>query len=131
MATIRQVLIGAWLAAGMPMLLGGCYLYGGETFEGWPEVRVPRDGGGELVGLVKRSGPEKWPGDSYRVLLRWPSNLLALPRDLSADLRHKEARTFIEKLCEGRDIYVVLESFNDRTGEVYYDLWCKPPKKTA
>lgn len=132
MRKLRQVIIGGLVAAATPVALGGCYLYAGETFADWPEVRMPRDGGGEMVGLVKPRGEKDWPGESYEVLIRWPTALPLMPRDLAPAQREKEGRAFIEKLCgEGRDIYIVLKSFNDRNGEVYYNLWCKPPKKTA
>jgi len=128
MLALRRLLTGIIAAALLPSALGGCYLYSGESFENWPEVRMARPGGGEIVGLVKRRGSkEKWPGDSYDVLLRWPTvpllTLVAGPEE-----RAREAQRFIEKLCDGREIYVVQKSFNDRAAEAYYSLWCRPPK---
>ena len=129
MATFRQSLAAGFAMGLLPLATGGCYLYSGESFENWPEVRLEREGGGEMVGRVKRSAPENLPGDSYKVLIRWPTGIPTLTRALAPEQREKEAEAFVRKLCgENRDIYVVLKSFNDRNGEAYYDLWCKPPK---
>ena len=118
------------LAFGFPSGLSGCYLYNSANYDDWLEYRVKRDGDntGELVAKVKRRGDKvKWPGDSYEILIRWPTNLEMLP---SQSERKEEAEAFVRKLCGANDnIFVIDESFNDRAAEVYFNLWCRPPKR--
>lgn len=120
-------------AAVLATTLGGCYILPTDSFADWPEYRVKRAGDeGFMVAKVKRRGDKtKWPGDSFEVLVRWPTNLEFVPRgDISVADRKKEAKAFLATLCrENQNIYVINESFNDRTGEVYYNLWCRPPEQ--
>ena len=121
-------------AAVLATTLGGCYILPTKIYADWPEYRIKRagDDNGVMVAKVKRRGEKaKWPGDSYEVLVRWPTNLEFVPRgDLSVADRKKEAEAFLATLCgENKNIYVINESFNDRTGEIYYSLWCRPPEQ--
>ena len=129
----KSTIVVLTFAFGLTSVLGGCYLYDGANYDDWLEYRVKRDEQkvGELVAKVKRRGNKaKWPGDSYEILIRWPTNVEALPIPLGPAERKKEADAFVRKLCGvNGDIYVIDESFNDRTGEVYFKLWCRPPKR--
>ena len=111
----------------------GCFIHESDRFADWPEYRIKRAGdeNGVLIAKVKRRGDkEKWPGDSYNVLVRWPTNIDFLPRDVSEAERKKEGQAFIQTLCgENQQPYVISESFNQRTGDVFYNLWCRPPSK--
>ena len=65
---------------------------------------------GVLIAKVKRRGDKaKWPGDSYNVLMRWPTNIDFLPRDVSEAERKKEGRgAFVQTLCgENQQPYVI------------------------
>ena len=114
-------------------LLGGCYLYNGDRFEDWLEYRMEREGhmNGEVVAKVRRRGDKaKWPGDSYEILLRWPTNVPVLPRPLMVAELKKDADAFVRKLCvENDDIYVIEENINERASEAYFNLWCRPSKR--
>ena len=115
------------------MALGGCYLFNDDRFADWLEYRVQRAGdqNGFLVAKVNRRADKvKWPGDSYEVLVRWPSNVELLPIAINETDRKKEAQAFLRKLCGGNQkIFVIEESFNDRVGEIYFKLWCQPVKQ--
>jgi hypothetical protein len=134
MIQFRKTISATVLAVFSVITLTGCFVFEGDRFKEWPEYRVKRAGdeNGVLIAKVKRRGDKiNWPGDSYEVLVRWPSNLAVLPRDIAPADRKKEAQAFLRTLCgTDRDLYVIEESFNDRTGEVYYNLWCRPPKQT-
>jgi len=131
---ITKALLGTAAAAFLLTTLGGCYVHEGDRFSDWPEYRIKRDGdeNGVLIAKVKRRGDkEKWPGDSYEVLVRWPTNVELLPRDLSDAERKKEGQAFIQTLCgENQQPFVINETFNLRAGEVYYSVWCRPAKKS-
>jgi len=122
-----------FLTIGISGGLGGCYLYDSANYVDWLEYRVKRDGHkvGELVAKVKRRGDKaKWPGDSYEILIRWPTKVAGLSIPLGPAERKKEADAFVRKLCGvNDDIYLIDESFNDRTGEVYLNFWCRPSKR--
>ena len=115
------------------MALGGCYLFNDDRFADWLEYRVQRAGdqNGVLVAKVNRRADKvKWPGDSYEVLVRWPSNVEFLPLAINENERKKEAQAFLRTLCgENQKIFVIEESFNDRMGEIYFKLWCQPVKQ--
>ena len=86
---------------------------------------------GELVAKVKRRGDKaKWPGDSYEIIIRWPTDVEVLPYALSNAILKMDADDFVRKLCaENDDIYVIEENFNERVSEAYYNLWCRPSKR--
>lgn len=134
MKCLKRKSFGIVVVALLSVSLGGCFLFDSDKFADWPEYRMERDGkdNGEMVAKVRRRGDkEKWPGDSYEVLVRWPTNIKYLQRELYEHERKKEAQAFLRKLCgEDRKIYVIDESFNDRTGEAYFKLWCQPPKQS-
>ncbi len=124
-------ILGLVCAVLISSLLTGCYLYSGDSFADWPEVRVERANKlGDLVAKVRRrTVHRKGPGESYVVMIRWPTNIPPLMQDLSRAERESEAKAFVETLCgEGHKVYVISHSFNDHTGEVYYNLWCRPSK---
>lgn len=130
----KSTIVALLCAFGLSGALGGCYLHDGDRFDDWLEYRMEREGykNGELVAKVKRRGDKaKWPGDSYEIMMRWPTNIEALPRPLPTAALKKDADAFVRKLCgENDDIYVIEESFNERTSEAYYNLWCRPPKQS-
>ena len=127
--TISRLLAAAILS----VALGGCYLFNDDRFADWLEYRVQRAGdqNGVLVAKVnRRANKVKWPGDSYEVLVRWPSNVEFLPLAINENERKKEAQAFLRTLCgENQKIFVIEESFNDRMGEIYVKLWCQPVKQ--
>lgn len=127
--TFSQLLAAAILS----VAVGGCYLFNDDRFADWLEYRIERAGdeNGVLVAKVnRRADKAKWPGDSYEVLVRWPTNVEFLPRDVDEKDRRKEAQAFLRTLCgENQKIFLIEESFNDRTGEVYFNLWCQPVKQ--
>ena len=129
----KGTIFALFCALGLLNTLGGCYLYNGDRFGEWLEYRVEREGhnNGELVAKVKRRGDKvKWPGDSYEIIMRWPTDVEVLPRALPSAILKKDADAFVRKLCaENDDIYVIEENFNERAGEAYYNLWCRPSKR--
>jgi hypothetical protein len=132
--TRYRIAISRLLAAAiLSVALGGCYLFNDDRFADWLEYRVQRAGdqNGLLVAKVNRRADKvKWPGDSYEVLVRWPSNVKLLPIAINETDRKKEAQAFLRKLCGGNQkIFVIEESFNDRIGEIYFKLWCQPVKQ--
>ena len=118
--TISRLLAAAILS----VALGGCYLFNDDRFADWLEYRVQRAGdqNGVLVAKVNRRADRvKWPGDSYEVLVRWPSNVELLPIAINETDRKKEAQAFLLRLCGGnQEIRVIEESFNDRTSEINF-----------
>jgi len=128
----KGIILALFCALGLSSTLGGCYLYDGDRFDEWLEYRMKREGhmNGELVAKVKRRGDKsKWPGDSYEIMMRWPTNIEVLPRALPSAVLRKDADAFVRKLCgENDDIYVIEENFNERVSEAYYNLWCRPSK---
>lgn len=134
MIRYKTTILAIFGAAFLATALGGCYLFPAERFEEWPEYRVKRAGdeNGVLVAKVKRQGDKvNWPGDSYEVLVRWPTNIGILPRDMAKSERRTEAKAFLQTLCgDTQKLYVIEESFNERTGEVFYKLWCQPVKQS-
>ena len=133
MMQVRKTFLGIAGAAFLLSTLSGCFVHESDRFADWSEYRIKRAGdeNGVLIAKVKRRGDkEKWPGDSYNVLVRWPTNIDFLPRDVSEAERKKEGQAFIQTLCgENQQPYVISESFNQRTGDVFYNLWCRPPSK--
>ena len=134
MMTISQgTILALFCALGLSSTLGGCYLYDSDRLDDWLEYRMEREGhkNGELVAKVKRRGDkEKWPGDSYEIIMRWPTDVEVLPYALPRAVLKKDADAFVRKLCaENDDIYVIEENFNERAGEAYYNLWCRPSKR--
>ena len=129
MTGLKVTIVPLIIAFGFSCVLGGCYLYNIDNYDDWLEYRVKRDGerSGELIAKVKRRGEKaQWPGASYEILIRWSLNAEILPGLMD---RKNETAAFVRKLCGVNDvIYIIDESFNDRIGEVYLNLWCRPSK---
>jgi len=133
MIRYRITILRLLAATILSVALGGCYLFNDDRFADWLEYRVQRAGdqNGVLVAKVNRRADKvKWPGDSYEVLVRRPSNVVFLPIAINETDRKKEAQAFLRTLCgENQKIFVIEESFNDRVGEIYFKLWCQPVKQ--
>ena len=118
--TISRLLTAAILS----LALGGYYPFNDDRFADWLEYRVKRadDQYGFLVAKVnRRTDKVQWLGDSYKVLVRWPSNVELLPIAINETDRKKEAQAFLLRLCGGnQEIRVTEESFNDRTSEINF-----------
>ena len=133
MTRSKGTILAIYFALGLSSTLGGCYLYDSDRLDDWLEYRMEREGhkNGELVAKVKRRGDKaKWPGDSYEIIIRWPTDVEGLPYALPSAILKKDADAFVRKLCdENDDIYVIEENINERAGEAYYNLWCRPSKR--
>ena len=90
----KSITLALFSALGLSSTLGGCYLYNGDRFDEWLEYRMEREGhnNGELVAKVTRRGDKvKWPGDSYEIIMRCPTDVEVLPRALPSAILKKAA----------------------------------------
>jgi hypothetical protein len=72
-------------------------MFNDDRFVDWLEYRVKRAGDENAALIAKvnrRTYNAKWPGDSYKVLVRWPTDVEFIPRNFNEENHKEEAQAF-------------------------------------